>query len=243
MEYKFHVFRCDPDETGTSSHYDTFNVPAREGLTVLDGLNFILGRLDGTLAYRASCRAGICGSCGMHINGKYRLACETQVSLLGTADIWVNPLAHLPVIKDLVVDMTSFWDKYKLVKPYLIPGDGNPEIERFQTSDQVKKLDGLYECILCTCCHNSCSITDLDPEYLGPAVLMKVDRFVQDSRDHETDGRLDSVDGDHGVFRCHTQYNCQTECPKQLDPTGAIADLKMKLVRRKIRRTLTFEKP
>jgi len=221
----FKVYRFNP-ESDSKPRFDRFEVPLKPGMTILDGLIYIQGYLDGSLAFRSSCREGVCGSCGVHINGKYRLSCETQIVHMKSSTITVRPLAHLPVIKDLVVDMTSFWEKYSYVKPYLIPGDPPSEGERIQTPADRIKLDGLVDCILCTCCHSSCALTDTEPDYLGPAVLMKVDRFIQDTRDNNKNDRLQAVSGDTGVFRCHTMYNCQEVCPKHLDPTGAIARLK-----------------
>jgi len=231
----FKVYRFDPDKD-SKPRFDSYEFPLKKGMTVLDGLLYIQGYLDGSLAFRSSCREGVCGSCGMHINGKYRLACETQIIHLKSSTVTVRPLGHMPVIKDLVVDMTDFWNKYSLIKPYLIPGEPADERERIQTPDERAKLDGLIDCILCACCHASCAITDTEGDYLGPAVLLKVDRFVQDSRDKNNKERLQSVSGDTGVFRCHTMYNCQEVCPKHLDPTGAIARLK----RMTISNTLCF---
>jgi succinate dehydrogenase / fumarate reductase iron-sulfur subunit len=242
MEMKrFVIFRFDP-ESDKSHHFDNFDVPCRMGMTVLDGLNHIRDKLDGSLAYRASCREGVCGSCGMHINGMYRLACETQIKLLDTDTIVIRPLAHLPIIRDLFMDMNPFWEKYELIKPYLIPGDMlSPDRERLQTPDDRQKLNGLIECILCLCCHASCTLTMTDPEYLGPAALLKMNRFFQDSRDQAYHERLDLVEGDHGIFRCHTIFNCQKVCPKALDPTGSIAKLKQQAVARKLRVPFLFK--
>lgn len=223
---KFKIFRFDPD-TDKRPYFKSYEVPDKKGLTVLEGLLYIQQNLDGSLAFRTACRAGICGSCAMHINGSYRLACETQIGALGSK-IKIRPLAHLPVIKDLFVDMTKFWDRYKFIKPYLIPGDPNPEKERIQTPDQREKLNDMIDCILCGCCYSSCTVTLTDPEYLGPAAIMKANRFVCDSRDNAKKERLKLVDTDHGVWRCHTIFNCQKACPKDLNPPASIANLKRK---------------
>lgn len=224
----FKVFRFNPDND-KKHYFDTFSIPFTKGMTVLDGLFYIQRRMDGSLAFRVSCRAGVCGSCSMHINGKYRLACETQVGLLG-GNITVRPLSHLPIFKDLFVDFKPFWDKYKYIKPYLIPGNTADETERLQTQDDRKKIDLIIDCILCSSCYSSCTMTATHKDYLGPAALLKVNRFVQDTRDNATTERLDVASGNDGVFRCHTIYNCQYVCPKDLDPTGAIANLKRKIV-------------
>jgi len=230
----FKVFRFDPD-ADEAPRFDTFTVPPfKKGLTVLEGLFYIQEKLDGSLAFRASCREGICGSCALHINGKYRLACETQVAELGHGAVTIQPLGHLAVLRDLVVDMEPFFAKYKSIKPFLMPGSPPPERERIQTADEQAKVRPSIECILCSCCHASCSVTDTDPEYLGPAALLWADRFIRDSRDNAEDERLDLVDQIHGVWRCHTIFSCQEVCPKDLDPTGAIADLKRKAIKRKL---------
>jgi succinate dehydrogenase / fumarate reductase iron-sulfur subunit len=226
---KFKLFRFNP--TVDKKHrFQEYEVPTKQGMTVLEGLFYIQQKLDGSIAFRSSCRAGICGSCAMHINGKYRLACETQILLLKSNTITIRPLAHLKVIKDLIVDMTPFWNKYNHIKPYLMPGEPNPEKERMQTSDDRARLDGLIDCILCSCCYASCPIVETAPNYLGPAALLKADRFIQDSRDNAKEERLKLIETEDGVFRCHTVYNCQEVCPKKLDPTGSIASLKRKAV-------------
>lgn len=226
----FNVFRFDPEE-GKGPRFQKYEVPCEEGLTVLQGLIHIQDHIDGSIAFRSSCRAGICGSCAMHINGKYRLACETQVEHHCGGNVTIRPLAHLPVIKDLMVDMKPFWDKYELVLPYLIPGDPAPEKERVQDRDQRAKLTGIVDCILCASCNAACAMCGTDPDYVGPAALTKAARFVLDSRDNAYHERLEIVGGDHGVWRCHTIYACQEVCPKDIDPTGQIAVLKRHLMK------------
>ena len=241
MEKKtFKVFRYDSAKT-ESPHFQSYEVPVENGMTVLDGLIYIQDYLDGSLVFRSSCRAAVCGSCAAHINGKYRLACETQVSDLGSGKVTIRPLAHMKVIKDMVVDLEPFWDKIKKIKPFLIPGGPNPAGERIQSADDRLKLEGLIDCILCGACHASCTVAETHPDYYGPAVLLKVNRFVRDSRDAADDERLDSVSGFEGVFRCHTIFNCQEVCPKDLDPTGSIADLKRKIVKRKFSLSRIYE--
>lgn len=227
---KFKVFRYDP-AVDKSPHFDIFEVPLSPLMSVLEGLYYIRENIDGSLAFRSACRAGVCGSCGMHINGKYRLACETQVKALNTTSVVIRPLSHYPIVRDLFINMDSFWKKYRLIKPFLMPGTPSPDMERPQSPDQRGKLDGLYECILCLVCMGSCPVLETNPNYLGPAILLKVDRFFQDSRDAADDDRLNIVAGNNGVFRCRTVFNCQM-CPKSLDPTGSIANLKRSLVKR-----------
>lgn len=228
-EVIFKIQRFDPD-IDKKPYFKEYKIPVPTGMTILDGLSYIQEHVDGTIAFRSSCRAGVCGSCGMHINGKFRLACETQVVLLKSKVITIKPLSHMRILKDLIVDMEPFWEKYRSIKPYLSPGEPHGELERIQTQDDREKLENLIDCILCTCCHASCSVTGTDTDYLGPAVLLKANRFVQDSRDKARDQRLDLIGGDHGVWRCHTIYNCQVACPKSLDPTGSIANLKRKAI-------------
>ena len=228
----FKILRFDPD-SGRGPAFATFEVPWRKGQTVLDALNHIQGFIDGSLAYRSSCRAGVCGSCAMHINGKYRLACETQVALLcGT--ITIRPLGHLPIIKDLIVDMGPFWAKFKTVRPYLIAGDAAPERERIQSPADREHLTGIVDCILCAACYAGCPMTDSDPSYLGPAALAKANRFVVDTRDGHSEERLTIVGDEHGIFRCHTAFNCSDVCPKDIDPAGSIAHLKRMHLARKL---------
>lgn len=231
---QFKVFRFDPT-VDKKFRFDTFKVELREGMTVLEGLFYIQENLDGSLAFRSSCRAGVCGSCAMHINGRYRLACETQIAHLKSSSVKIRPLAHLPVFKDLFVDMENFWRKYKEIKPYLIPGDPPPERERVQSQDERARIDFIIDCILCAACYAGCPVNLYDEEYLGPTTLLKANRFFQDSRDSAKVERLELVDGLHGVWRCHTIYNCQEVCPKEIDPTASIANLKRHLIGQKLR--------
>jgi succinate dehydrogenase / fumarate reductase iron-sulfur subunit len=168
----------------------------------------------------------------MHINGRYRLACATQVSDLGDRVV-VRPLYHLPVIRDLVVDMTGFFQKYERIRPWLLNETPLGDEERRQSPEERARLDNLVECILCACCHASCPFTHTDPEYLGPALLLKLDRFYADSRDLATADRIAAADDEHGVWRCHTAYNCVEVCPKDLNPTASIARLKGAAIKRR----------
>lgn len=227
---KFSIFRFDPSEN-KAPYFQDFDVPYTPGLTVLEALFYIQGKLDPSLCFRSSCRAGVCGSCAMHIGGRYRLACETQASLALTSRITVRPLAHLDIVRDLVVNMSSFWEHYRRIQPYLVPSDRATELERPQSPAERDKLDPLVDCILCASCHASCPMTASDRRYLGPAALLKTNRFVMDSRDGIEEQRLTVVADDHGVFRCHTVFNCSLACPKDLDPAGSIAILKRRILR------------
>jgi succinate dehydrogenase / fumarate reductase iron-sulfur subunit len=222
---KLEIFRFDP-ETDKAPRFEAFDVPYWKGMTMLDALFSIQDFKDPSLCFRFCCRAGICGSCAMHIGGRYRLACETQASLALSKRLTIRPLTHLPIVRDLVVDMAPFWAHYKKILPYLMPGNPPPEKERLQTPSDRDKLDGLIDCILCASCHASCPMTQSDESYLGPAALAKANRFVADSRDNASAQRLKIVADEHGVWRCHTVFNCSLACPKEIDPAGAIAHLK-----------------
>ena len=228
---KISVFRYDP-ELDSAGYFDEFDVPYRSGMTVLEALLHILEHEDGSLGFRYACRSAVCGSCAMHINGRYRLACATQVSDLGDRVV-VRPLYHLPVIRDLVVDMTGFFQKYERIRPWLLNETPLGDEERRQSPEERARLDNLVECILCACCHASCPFTHTDPEYLGPALLLKLDRFYADSRDLATADRIAAADDKHGVWRCHTAYNCVEVCPKDLNPTASIARLKGAAIKRR----------
>jgi succinate dehydrogenase / fumarate reductase iron-sulfur subunit len=224
----FKVFRYNP-KTSDIASFQNFELPETKSMTVLEGLYYIMENLDPSLAFRSSCRQGVCGSCAMHINGQYRLACETQVSDMGDL-VTIRPLAHMSIIRDLVVDLDPFFKQYEAIKPYLVTEGEIPEREYLQTPKQRKKLDVLVDCILCASCYGSCPVVATDEKYLGPQALLKALRFVDDSRDSATNERLAYVANDKGIFRCHTIFNCQQVCPKDLDPTAAIAKLKMKAI-------------
>ncbi len=215
MAVKFKILRYDPEGDG-KSRFQSYEVETRKGMTVLEGLFYIQEKLDGSIAFRSSCRAGVCGSCGMIINGSFRLACETQIESLKSSVISLRPQTHVPVIKDLVVDLRPFWNKFKYVKPYLLPHDPPPQRERPQSQAEREKLDIVADCILCANCYTACPLTGTDDDYLGPQPLLQANRFIRDSRDGEKDMRLDLVGGEHGAFRCHTIFACQKACPKDL---------------------------
>jgi succinate dehydrogenase / fumarate reductase iron-sulfur subunit len=225
----FSIFRFDP-ERDKKPRYQDFEVELRRpGMMVLDGLNQIRWEQDGALAYRRSCREGVCGSDALNINGVNRLGCMTHIEPLKTPVV-IQPLPALQPIKDLVVDMDHFLDKYFVCKPFLITKTPLPDHEILQSPEERKKLDGLYECILCASCSSSCPSYWADPQYLGPSALLNIWRFIVDSRDEGADERLQMLDDRHGVWRCHTILNCIAACPKDLNPTQAIAGLKKALI-------------
>lgn len=232
----FNIFRFNP-ASDKEAYFQKYEIPfTRKDLTVLEGLVYIQQHMDHSLAFRSSCRAAVCGSCAMHINGKYRLACNTLISKLNTMTVTIRPLAHMAIQKDLFVDMKPFWEKYEQIKPYLMPGRPLPsEGEQIQSTDERSKLNGLIDCILCACCHSSCPITAMHEDYLGPMSFLNIDRFVSDSRDGARQERLAIVNSENGVWRCHSVFNCQEVCPKDLNPTGSITSLKKEIVKDKIR--------
>ncbi|MBI5078679.1 succinate dehydrogenase iron-sulfur subunit [Candidatus Saganbacteria bacterium] len=221
----FKIQRFDPDKD-TVPHFDFFEVEEEKEMSVLEALFYIVENLDGSLSFRYSCRGAVCGSCAMRINGKNRLACQTLIKTLKSKVIAVSPLPHLPVTKDLAVDMQRFFEKYKESKPYLINPETAPEKERKQSAADRKKIDEMVNCILCGACYSACTISAADSRFPGPAALTKAYRFFADTRDAAQKERLESVKGEHGVFRCHTLFNCAEVCPKNIVPTYSIQKLK-----------------
>src|SRR5579871_4550517 len=232
---RFSIYRYNPetDKKPYMQDYD-LDTTANNCHMLLDALLAIKNTLDDTLTLRRSCREGVCGSDGMNINGKNGLACTTHLSSL-QEPIVVRPLPGLPVIRDLVVDMTQFYQQYEKVKPYLQNSDPVPAKERLQSPEERAKLDGLYECILCACCTTSCPSFWWNPDkFVGPAGLLQAYRFIADSRDEATGERLDNLEDPYRLFRCHTIMNCVDVCPKGLNPTKAIGKIKELMVRRTV---------
>lgn len=225
------VYRYN-EEQDSKPYMQAMQVPDnfRERM-VLDVLEF-LREVDPSLAYRRSCREGVCGSDGMNINGKNRLACITPVreALGGSGKLVIRPLPGMPVIRDLVVDQSLFFKQYERVKPWLINDEPAPSIERLQSPEERAQLDGLYECILCGCCSSQCPSWWWNPEkYIGPAGLLQAWRFIVDSRDTATAARLSDLDDPFSVFRCRSIGNCSWVCPKGLNPMGAIGHIRREL--------------
>lgn len=205
------------------------------GIMLLDALIFIKENLDETLTFRRSCGEGVCGSDAMNINGKNGLACVTPLHKF-KGRIILRPLPGMPIIRDLVVDLTNFFNQYKKVKPY-VENDNHIsfESENLQSQLDRKKLDGLYECILCACCTSSCPSYWWNPEsFLGPAAALQSARFIKDSRDVKTRERLSELDNKFNIFRCRTIMNCTYVCPKNLNPSKAIADLRLEMLEKKV---------
>ena len=198
----------------------------KAGPMVLDSLMHIKNNMDTTLGFRRSCREGICGSCAMNINGKNTLACLTPIE----DNISIYPLPHMPIIRDLIPDMKQFYKQYSEIKPWLISSKKDVNQEHIQSPEDRKKLDGMYECILCACCSTSCpSYWWNSDEYLGPAVLMQAYRWIEDSRDENTVERMKYLDDAMKLYRCKTIMNCSNTCPKGLNPGQKIGQLKLKI--------------
>ncbi|TDT41608.1 succinate dehydrogenase subunit B [Halospina denitrificans] len=228
------LYRYNP-ETDNVPYMQDLEVTLPEGkdLMVLDVLH-MLKEDDPSVAFRRSCREGVCGSDGMNINGKNALACVTPVSEVAPkGKLVVRPLPGLPVIRDLVVDMSIFYRQYERIQPYLINDNPEPAIERLQSPEDREKLDGLYECILCACCSTACPSFWWNPDkFVGPAGLLQAYRFLADSRDTATADRLDNLDDPFSVFRCRGIMNCVSVCPKGLNPTRAIGHIRTMLMQR-----------
>jgi succinate dehydrogenase / fumarate reductase iron-sulfur subunit len=229
----FKVYRYDPD-TGENPRTDTYEVDMSScGPMVLDVLIKIKNEIDPTLTFRRSCREGICGSCAMNIDGTNTLACIKGCDEI-KGEVKVYPLPHMPVVKDLVPDMTHFYAQYASIEPWLKTDTPAPSRERLQSKEDRKKLDGLYECILCACCSTACpSYWWNSDRYLGPAILLQSYRWIVDSRDEATGERLDQLEDPFKLYRCHTIMNCTKTCPKGLNPAQAIAETKKLLVERR----------
>lgn len=232
----FSIYRYNPDVDQAPRMQDyTLDNPEGRDMMVLDAL-IKLKEQDPTLSFRRSCREGVCGSDGLNMNGKNGLACITPLSAVGLkgGKIVLRPLPGLPVIRDLVVDMSQFYTQYEKVKPYLINDSKLPPAGEFlQSPEERAKLDGLYECILCACCSTSCPSFWWNPDkFIGPAGLLHAYRFLADSRDTATEQRLNDLDDAFSVFRCHGIMNCVNVCPKGLNPTKAIGQIKSMLLNR-----------
>jgi len=231
---EFEIYRWS-GQPGEPPRLDSFTIDLADcGPMVLDALIKIKSEVDSTLTFRRSCREGICGSCAMNIDGHNTLACTKAIEdVPGTVKIY--PLPHMYVIKDLVVDFSTFWAQYESIQPWLKTYTPAPAKERLQSPSERARLDGLYECILCACCSTSCpSYWWNGDRYLGPAALLQAYRWLADSRDEATAERLEDLEDPFKLYRCHTIMNCTNTCPKGLNPARAIAEIKKLIVEKRL---------
>lgn len=226
------IYRYNPEVDAKPYMKDyQLDVPAKSDPMLLTLLERLKAEQDSSITYRRSCREGVCGSDGMNINGTNGLACITHLSKLNTDKIIIRPLPGFPVIRDLAVDLSQFYQQYERIEPYLQNDEVAPAQERLQTPEERAQLDGLYECILCACCTSSCPSFWWNPEkFVGPAGLLQARRFLADSRDKATDHRLNKLQDPFSVFRCRTIMNCTNVCPKGLNPTQAIAKIRTQML-------------
>ncbi len=231
---RFDIYRWSPD-AGENPRVDTYYVDlATCGPMMLDALIKIKNEIDPTLAFRRSCREGICGSCSMNIDGVNVLACIYGIDEV-KGDVKVYPLPHMPVVKDLIPDLTHFYAQHEYVSPWLETKSNTPQTEWRQSIEDRRKLDGLYECIMCACCSTACpSYWWNQDKFLGPAALLHAYRWIVDSRDEATGERLDDLEDPFKLYRCHTIMNCARTCPKGLNPAEAIMEIKKLMVERAV---------
>lgn len=232
MTYTFRIRRYNPDAE-PPGRWDIFELEMEPTERLLDALVRIKDTMDGTLTFRRSCAHGICGSCALMINGGNALACQTLMKDI-PGNITLEPLPALPVIKDLVVDMEPFFQKNELVMPFLINEEPPSGRERLQSPGDQKKTVESVMCIMCSCCTNACPSSWHDGKYLGPSALLKAYRFIFDSRDRAGEERLERIARPHGLWRCHSIYNCVEACPKEIDVTRHIAELKRLAAKRRL---------
>ena len=225
MKVSLKIFRYNP-ETDKKPHYDHFTLDAEPTDRILDLLERIKGVEDGTLSFRRSCAHGVCGSDAMRVNGVNRLACKVLVKDIHSTKITVEPILGLPVLKDLIVDMEPFFDHYKSVMPYFINDEPPPGQERLQSPEERERFDDTTKCILCAACTTSCPSFWSNEQYVGPAAIVNAHRFIFDSRDRGAAERLKILNDQFGVYRCHTIFNCTAACPREIQVTQAIGEVK-----------------
>lgn len=233
MQVTLKIFRYNP-EGDKKPHYDTYKLDAEPTDRVLDLLEYVKGNFDGTLSFRRSCAHGVCGSDAMRINGLNRLACKALVKEIHSDKITVEPILGLPVIKDLIVDMEPFFDHYRSVLPYFVNNEPPPVQERLQSPEDRERFDDTTKCILCACCTTSCPSFWANDQYVGPAAIVAAHRFIFDSRDRAAAQRLEILNDQFGVYRCHTIFNCTVACPREIQVTKAIGEVKRAIATRKL---------
>jgi len=225
MKVTLKIFRFNP-EKDKKSHYQSYELECEPTDRVLDLLEYVKGYHDGTLSFRRSCAHGVCGSDAMRINGRNYLACKVLVRDLNSKKITVEPLLGMKVMKDLIVDMEPFFEHYRSVMPYLVNDDPPPNSERFQSPEQRERFDDTTKCILCAACTTSCPSYWANDRYVGPAAIVAAHRFIFDSRDQAAAERLRILNDQFGVYRCHTIFNCTVACPREIEVTKAIGEVK-----------------
>lgn len=225
MEVTLKVFRYNPEQD-KKAHYEKYKLEAQPTDRILDLLEYVKGYIDGTLSFRRSCAHGVCGSDAMRINGINRLACKVLVQDLKSKKITVEPILGLRVIKDLIVDMEPFFEHYRSVLPYLINDEAPPKKERLQSIEERERFDDTTKCILCAACTTSCPSFWANERYVGPATIVNAHRFIFDSRDRGAAERLQILNDQFGVYRCHTIFNCTDACPREIQVTQAIGEVK-----------------
>jgi succinate dehydrogenase / fumarate reductase, iron-sulfur subunit len=229
MQVTLKIFRYNPEDN-QKKRYDTFTVEAEPTDRVLDVLERIKGNQDGTLAFRRSCAHGVCGSDAVRINGVNRLACKVLIKDLKSRKVVIEPILGLPIEKDLVVDMEPFFDHYRSVMPYFVNDDPPPKKERLQSPEERERFDDTTKCILCAACTTSCPSFWVNGEYVGPAAIVNAHRFIFDNRDQAAAQRLEILNDQFGVYRCHTIFNCTDACPRDIQVTQAIGEVKKAIV-------------
>jgi fumarate reductase iron-sulfur subunit len=241
------VFRVARSDGGGETRYQTYDVPEGPRMTVLDGLLYIQRHLDRSLSFRFNCRAMMCGSCGLRVNGTERLACSTRLSAVPHETVIVEPLRNLPVIADVIVDFEPFFGAWRAVHPGFVPSAATAQREEpariAPDASERQTIARHRECISCGICYSTCDVVTTSPAFLGPAAINRVFCMIHDVRDGARERRLDAVDHEGGCWRCHTHGACADLCPKGLDPTEAIAGMKRILARRSITNTLRVGRP
>jgi succinate dehydrogenase / fumarate reductase iron-sulfur subunit len=233
MDVTVKILRYNP-EVSEESKWESYQVSAEPTDRVLDALHKVKWDLDGSLTFRRSCAHGVCGSDAMRINGKNRLACKTLLKDVNPSEpITVEPLKGLPVLKDLVVDMEPFFDAYRSIMPFLVTSGNEPTRERIQSQAERDRFDDTTKCILCAACTTSCPVYWTDGQYFGPQAIVGAHRFIFDSRDEATDQRLEILNDKEGVWRCRTTFNCTEACPRGIEVTKAIQEVKRALIFRR----------
>jgi succinate dehydrogenase / fumarate reductase, iron-sulfur subunit len=233
MQVQLKVFRYNP-EKDKKPYYDSWDLEADPTDRVLDLLEYVKGKFDGTLSFRRSCAHGVCGSDGMRINGRNRLACKALVQDVNSNKLLVEPMLGMPVLKDLIVDFEPFFENYRSMLPYLINNDPPPDKERLQSIEDRERFDDTTKCILCACCTTSCPSFWANEQYVGPAAIVNAHRFIYDTRDQAGGDRLQILNDQFGVYRCHTIFNCTEACPREIQITKAIGEIKMAIATKRI---------